>query len=340
MPKYVVHVGPPKTGSTYLQACLADLRDRLREDGIWYPDLWLEGKVRNSHSQLAVLLAAPEPPDLREEFRRINAEGHRIVVLSCEVFFGLPADRLALLKELMGTSEVELVYYCRRWSDRLPSIWNQNVRAGQAETIPEFLNHYFRGPVRAMNVNYGLIWERIAGVFGREAVRIVPYSTLMDAGADLFEHFSREFLGWSGAKAPDQGKRLNESHGLAEMEMLRALNALHLRRTGKQGGAVGGRFLERRAALDTGLIEAAIRAHTASVTLRDNSDTFAEVLAALAKWEDRIADAAHGRRMFRPKRREIEYARPDYLLEDGVAVALQDIYRQLTGGAGRGKAAA
>ena len=58
--RVVLHVGLPKTGTTYLQALLADHRDELRDSGVLYPFLRPGGmfhaavEVRGSHGEVRV----------------------------------------------------------------------------------------------------------------------------------------------------------------------------------------------------------------------------------------------------------------------------------------------
>ncbi len=58
--RVVLHVGLPKTGTTYLQALLADHRDELRDSGVLYPFLRPGGmfhaavEVRGSHEKFGL----------------------------------------------------------------------------------------------------------------------------------------------------------------------------------------------------------------------------------------------------------------------------------------------
>ena len=58
--RVVLHVGLPKTGTTYLQALLADHRDELRGSGVLYPFLRPGGmfhaavEVRGSHEKFGL----------------------------------------------------------------------------------------------------------------------------------------------------------------------------------------------------------------------------------------------------------------------------------------------
>ncbi len=46
-------------------------------------------------------------------------------------------------------------------------------------------------------INYSKVWDRFATVFGRQSLKIVPFSNLVDASVDPFDHFCRVILGLS-----------------------------------------------------------------------------------------------------------------------------------------------
>jgi hypothetical protein len=99
MPKYVIHIGPPKTGSKYLQSHLFHLRDLLLRDGICYPDNWWTKPDQIMHSPLLAKLQSGDTADLSKTFAELNATGHKVIVLSCEGFDDLSAQHLEPLGE-------------------------------------------------------------------------------------------------------------------------------------------------------------------------------------------------------------------------------------------------
>lgn len=86
MPKYVIHIGPTKTGSKYLQSKLYHSRPLLQKLGVSYPDIWWITPYQISHEPLLILLRQRRYAEVKESFRQINDTEARIVVLSCEAF--------------------------------------------------------------------------------------------------------------------------------------------------------------------------------------------------------------------------------------------------------------
>src|ERR1017187_10178213 len=128
MPKYVIHIGPPKTGSKYLQSMLFHSRDAMLAQGINYADNWWTHHPELTHDRLHIQLREKRYAEVRDTFRQINSQNHRIVVLSCEAFEDLAPDELEVLHDAIGKNPVDVVYYCRRWCERIPSAWKQAIK--------------------------------------------------------------------------------------------------------------------------------------------------------------------------------------------------------------------
>ena len=140
MPKYVVHIGPPKTGSKYIQSQLFYSRQDLRENGILYPDNWLEpGAI----THVPLYEGLKDGKDLKADFDQFKAEQMKTVVLSCEGLDGLKPPALEKLREYIGNNPVEIVYYVR-----------QLVRSHSVDVAPIDYDGKTRGFLRVLCGNY------------------------------------------------------------------------------------------------------------------------------------------------------------------------------------------
>jgi hypothetical protein len=332
MPRYVVHIGPPKAGSKYLQTSLSGLHKVLAEVGILYPTTLLSEEPRISHAVLNNALRAGPSAALDHAFAELNDTGHDVVVLSWEGAFSLPDEALAYFRRLIGPrNDVALVYYCRRFAERIPSLWKQEVKKGRATTLPEVVAREMRSPLRTQDHNASLVWARWAGVFGRDSLNLVSFNNLRDANVDLFTHFATHFLHWYGT---ERAKRVvvHASPNAADTEMLRALNAIHLAETGTEGGMANARYPGLKATIDHGPIPEAMAAATASLMLDDRAEPFLPVYDAMLAFRDRLVSPDIGAELFNRAVSEVRYVRPDYLLRPGVAEALHAVYRALSAG--------
>ena len=132
MPTYVIHIGPPKAGSKNLQSSLHSIRSHLAAQGIHYPDEW--GSIH--HAGLLAELQTIPNPRLEALFQALNHSEYKTVVLSCEGLYRLRPEQLHYLQQLLGAAPVRIVYYWRRWSESIPSQWQEVVKAGRFRDIP------------------------------------------------------------------------------------------------------------------------------------------------------------------------------------------------------------
>ncbi len=333
MPKYVIHIGPPKAGSKYLQTSLAGLHKVLAEIGILYPTTLLTEDHRVSHAVLNTALRVGPSAALARAFDELNYTGHHTVVLSWEGAFSLPVEALTYFRALIGAeNDVVLVYYCRRFAERIPALWKQDIKRGRSVMLPDTVAREMRAPMRTQDINASLVWERWAGVFGRDSLRLVSFNNLRDHKIDLFEHFAATFLDWTGT---ERAKRVvaHESPNASDTEMLRALNAIHLAEGGAESDQIHFRYFATKRDLDLALILAAMAPHAATYMLDDRAAPFLPVYDAMMAFQDRLVSPEHGQELFDRAVAEVRYVRPDYLLRPGVVPALHTLYRTLSANA-------
>ena len=327
MPKYVIHIGPPKTGSKYLQSHLFHLRDLLSRDGICYPNSWWTKPDQILHSPLLTKLQSGDTADLPKTFEKLNAGGYKTIVLSCEGFDDLSVQQLSLLHEAIGPQPIDIVYYCRRWSERIPSDWQQHIKMGRFETFPEFYAAYLRAPTQTAAVNYSLVWQNYAEVFGRDSLRIVPYNTLCDRRIDIFRHFCQTFLGWHGNAALDEGLiQRNISPDLYDTEILRILNYFDYRKSGKTSLKMRVKFLELRPQLDTRDLVELMSADVGELMVTDADEPFDNAFSAMTAYADCLVNREFGDQLFERRPVGFRYVRSNYLVEGAAARELSDLY--------------
>jgi hypothetical protein len=233
-----LHVGAPKTGTTYLQDRLALNKASLTEHEVHYPLSLHASQFRPALDLLQMpwgglqVDVEGEWDSLASRVRRLNGS----VVISHEV---LAAAKPAQVKRAMASlkgSEVHLVYSARDLARQIPAEWQEGVKHQRkigyggfvrqvqnakrtkptlwfwrVQSLPDVLARWSRGlsPDRVHLVTVpqpgaprDLLWERYCKVFGID-------------------------LSW----APQESERENVSIGAAETLLLRRLNR-RLRRAG------------------------------------------------------------------------------------------------------------
>jgi len=323
--QFIVHIGPHKTGTTYLQITLDTLRDVLAECGICVPKVWNAAPGLPSHMQLVWAIRNGDLTLVQDQVREILACRPRHVVISCEALSRLDLAQIGQLRRLLGAAPAQIVYYVRRWPERLPSLWQETVKFGHTDTLPEFLAKHLTGTDNSELRDASVI-DRFSAVFGAPQVKVVCYSHLMERSLDIAAHFLASFLGLPDIALPGPG-RPNQSLPILDTELIRTLNAIHVRRGGETSSAIREWFLAHKEGLVPDAILDVMRKCLNTIRLDETAKPFVlasqEIQARYASslvppW---CVGTLHELRMI-----DVPYVRHDYLLEPTTAKILGDIH--------------
>jgi hypothetical protein len=332
MPRYVVHIGPHKTGSTYLQASFRGAESQFRDRGILHVRRWLAGGV--AHELLCRRLKAMPDDALARDFAELNRSSHDIVLISAEDLADLKPDQVAYFKTLMADSPVQIVFYCRRWSEIILSGWKEMVKHGYMQTFPTICSMHLVNPYASHVMNYAITATKFSDVFGPEAIRLVSYNNLVDQNIDLFEHFARTFLDFPNP-APSTAGRPNTSISVFEAEAIRALNALEWARGGAGSANLYRKYTQNRevqartAGELSRIVEAMQQDQLALQMNEDGASLRALHRSVFEKFGGRLVPPRSGDALFVPRNARISFVGQNYLLRDGVLDALRTIHDQL-----------
>ncbi len=229
-----LHIGAPKTGTTYLQDRLMVNAALLAEQGVVLPSKNRFVDIDRFHFRAAL--------DLLEQdwggapghavgawdtlVRRIKrAPGTGPVIVSHEVLAGARPDKIARAMNDLAEFEVHIVYSARDLGRQLPAAWQESIKQGRKATFERFLDRTEEGNTwfsRALDLpkvlaNWGakLPPERVHVV-------TVPHDR-GPTGNELWLRFCRAF-GIDPAWAPLDSERANPSLGVAETQVVRRLN--------------------------------------------------------------------------------------------------------------------
>ena len=150
----LLHIGVHKTGTTAIQAALADAREPLAEQGVRYP-----GKLQAQHRAALAILGRPWGWNTRgggvldrEHFDRLakrTAQAPGRVVISSEFFCEAPEDTaVEVVRDLRGRSNrpVQVVVTLRNLGKLLPSSWQQYLKYGLTTPYDKWLEDVFATP--------------------------------------------------------------------------------------------------------------------------------------------------------------------------------------------------
>jgi len=234
----VLHVGLPKTGTTYLQEGFVRHREALLGCGVSYPTFGQEHLA--GHHNLALHLRGmpvvnADYGDLSAEDalrRALNEDAHANVLLSSEGFSALGAGGVTTLLRAIEGCEPRVVVYLRRRSQLIISSWQEAVKHGSPLGLLEYVaSRILESGARMLR--FEQVLTNIAQAFGREAMRVIVYDHLLEDGVDIMDHFTSTILGLDNfAASRDRATKSNQSVGAAQLEVVRAVNQLLLVRGG------------------------------------------------------------------------------------------------------------
>ncbi len=144
--RVVLHVGLPKTGTTYLQALLAGQRDALRAGGVVHPFVrpgaMFEGavEVRGSAAKFGLDPARVEGTwkALCERARTfLEQEGGSTAVLSHEVLAGATTDQVRWALAPLAGLDVHVVVTARDLGRQAVAHWQEEVKLGSTASFAE-----------------------------------------------------------------------------------------------------------------------------------------------------------------------------------------------------------
>ena len=331
MPRYLIHVGPHKTGTTYLQLRFDAARERLRERGVIYPAELSASKREPSHRKLFLDIRASNISYLRFVFEQIAHKGAEHVLISAEDLNHLEPQELGSLREAIDGGPATIIFYCRRWSELLPSLWQERVKHGYDETFPEFFAANISDPLASPVMNFAYSLDKYASVFGKENIRVVSYSNVCDDKLDLAEHFFDAFLPQHRAVLdglpPLANAWPNHSFAAVDIEVIRVLNSFHMQNGGGRDTELRDWYMAHARTFDLSELFAAIESNLAVLRFSDASSAVArlhdEVLAAYAGV---LVDPVRKGCLFEAGTSEIRVAQPRYLANRAARAALDKVY--------------
>jgi hypothetical protein len=226
-----LHVGSPKTGTTYLQDRLALNKASLSRRRVHYP-LSLHASQFRPALDLLQMPWGGLQLDVDGEWNALTARVRRLsgtVIISHEILAAAkPAQVRRAMAGLAG-SEVHLVLSARDLARQVPAEWQEGVKHQRKVSYAGFLRQ-----VQTSRRDRPSLWfwrvQSLPDVLGRWSRGLPPERvhlvTVPQDGAprnQLWERYCRAF-GIDPAWAPRESVRDNVSIGAAETFLLRRLN--------------------------------------------------------------------------------------------------------------------
>jgi hypothetical protein len=232
-----VHIGLPKTGTTFLQATMWEGRDALAEAGCLIPGerkpsaWWAASDLLGRRPRGSQGRKIPGAWDaVATQLREWTGER---AIFSEELLSIANRRQVRKLVDDLGDSEVHAVVTVRDLGRVLPSLWQQEIRKGRTWTWPEFLASV-RDPQQGSVTAAAAFWmrfdlDKVLGAWAAELpperIHVVVLPAHGSPSSILLERFARAVdLDPALLAAPAPTHRSNPALGADEVEVLRRLN--------------------------------------------------------------------------------------------------------------------
>lgn len=227
----VLHVGAPKTGTTYLQDILWGSADPLREQGFRLPLRSIDDHFFLTLALRDRLDPAMDPPralDILERLRRdLGKPGAENLLISHELLAPVEPRRIDELMDMLSDFEVHVVVTARDLARQLPAEWQQHIKTRAAFTYERFLRQVVERDEESRHFWSVQDAADVAARWGRglppERVHIVTVPPAGSSPEVLLARFCAA-AGLSPVGLRRDRARQNKSIGYEQTELLRRIN--------------------------------------------------------------------------------------------------------------------
>ena len=220
----ILHIGLPKTGSTYLQEWLKLNKEKLHQSGIAVlsspaahrlaveslNDLTLDGRLD--------VMEIKGQCELAEAIGEVKAKGDDVLVISSEYFYHCNPLAVSDLMDHAGVSVITVTCFLRRQDRLCASGYVQGVKAlGVSKRIPDY------GPVPYTSLlDWNSLYETWVGAFAPAPIKFENFDACGADGA-LASAFKRA-IGIQHLDTEDLPWRVNEGLSAHLTEVARVMN--------------------------------------------------------------------------------------------------------------------
>lgn len=230
-----MHIGEPKTGTTFLQRAMWGNRARLARQGVLLP-----GYKRQDHSRASRDLREAERPDFDPADPWIGEwdvlvgqalKAPRASLISDEVLAACTPEQADRAVRSLLSAEVHVILAVRDFATLLPAEWQETVKTGGTASWDEWLGTVIDVESVAADRHLSRFWsfhDTLAALdmWSRHIPPDQVHVITMPRQGEPDELWTRfaSVLGVDPGSIELTGLRANSSLGLAETEFLRLLN--------------------------------------------------------------------------------------------------------------------
>lgn len=250
-----LHIGTPKSGTSYLQSVLRDNQQAFRGLGLLFPF----DKLRSYYALYECAVHGFDGPDSREwAVERYDRFAARVsawdgdTIASHEALVRLSPEQAALLRDRLEQLDVDLqvVLTVRDLARQIPSSWQQEIKVGSTGSFADYLASIRtdRSTQFWREQDVGRILDTWTSVVGADRITVVTIPP-PKSPPDLLWHRFAAAIEFDPARIRlTEEHRSNRSMGAVDAEIFRRLNEVAARREAGQDDYLE-HHRKRRAAL-------------------------------------------------------------------------------------------
>jgi hypothetical protein len=235
-PKVLLHIGEPKTGTTFLQHVMWRNRDELSAQGVVLPGHHPQDHYRASQDLRGIPKLASDPAGSWtgewEILARQAQQAPRVGVISHELFSAADPEQAERAVRSLEPAEVHVVITVRDMGTLLPAEWQETVKHRNAKGFTEWLEDVIDRESYSADRRQWWFWRvhdtmAILGIWAQyvppQRIHVITVPPRGSDNALLWQRFAA-LLEVDPASVDISRARPNASLGLPEIEFLRRLN--------------------------------------------------------------------------------------------------------------------
>lgn len=211
--KFILHIGPHKTGTTSIQKMLY-CESRVEDAKFIYPFTNHNETGQHTFAQMA---GEPRHPAFKEMLSDLK-RADKTCVLSSEELCYLGEGALASIRDALPQADISIVFYQRNVLTLLHPWWQEKIKHGSTQSFLEFVLDCILMPQHLHLLIPDVLLGAWAKYFGREAIRIF----LFDQIPDVTIQFAADMLDFDISS--ESARVTNQSYDYIDCELMRFWN--------------------------------------------------------------------------------------------------------------------
>lgn len=227
-----LHIGSPKTGTTYIQDALWAHEPRLRSSGVLVPGGRRFAAFHAAQAIREVPWLVDMPPgrrDVWEDMQQRIRDWPGVAVLSHEFLSAATGAQAARAVDALAPAQVHIVLTVRDYVPQLPAMWQETVKMGGRQSLRRYANRVLdgdkRGPWSGATMDAVDVLDRWSSRLPAQHVHVVTVPVPRADPSLLWRRFAG-LCGIDAERFAAPTHPSNESLTAVDTELLRRVSAV------------------------------------------------------------------------------------------------------------------